>query len=75
MGDTGSLALGGALGALMVMIKKELLIRFLGGVFFAETVSVLVQKIYFKYTKKKYGQGRRVFKMAPIIIISNCRPS
>ena len=66
MGDTGSLALGGALGALMVMIKKELLIPILGGVFFAETVSVLIQKIYFKYTKKKYGQGRSVFKMAPI---------
>jgi phospho-N-acetylmuramoyl-pentapeptide-transferase len=66
MGDTGSLALGGALGALMVMIRKELLIPILGGVFFAETVSVLIQKIYFKYTKRKYGQGRRVFKMAPI---------
>jgi phospho-N-acetylmuramoyl-pentapeptide-transferase len=66
MGDTGSLALGGALGALMIMIKKELLIPILGGVFFAETVSVLVQKVYFKYTKRKYGQGRRVLKMAPI---------
>ncbi len=66
MGDTGSLALGGALGAIMVLIKKELLLPILGGIFFAETVSVLVQKIYFKYTKRKYGQGRRVFRMAPI---------
>jgi phospho-N-acetylmuramoyl-pentapeptide-transferase len=66
MGDTGSLALGGALGVLMVMIKKELLLPILGGIFFAETVSVLIQKIYFKYTKRKYGQGKRVFRMAPI---------
>ena len=66
MGDTGSLALGGALGAMMVMIRKELLLPILGGIFFAETVSVLIQKGYFKYTKKKYGQGRRVFRMAPV---------
>ena len=66
MGDTGSLALGGALGVVMVMVKKELLLPVLGGIFFAETVSVLVQKAYFKYTKKKYGQGRRVFRMAPV---------
>jgi phospho-N-acetylmuramoyl-pentapeptide-transferase len=66
MGDTGSLALGGALGAMMIMVKKELLLPILGGVFFAETLSVLIQKVYFKYTKRKYGQGRRVFKMAPI---------
>jgi phospho-N-acetylmuramoyl-pentapeptide-transferase len=66
MGDTGSLALGGALGVLMVMIKKELLLPILGGIFFAETVSVLIQKAYFKYTKRKYGQGKRVFRMAPV---------
>jgi phospho-N-acetylmuramoyl-pentapeptide-transferase len=66
MGDTGSLALGGAMGVLMVMIKKELLLPILGGIFFAETVSVLIQKTYFKYTKRKYGQGKRVFRMAPI---------
>lgn len=66
MGDTGSLALGGALGAMMVMLRKELLLPILGGIFFAETVSVLVQKAYFKYTKRKYGQGRRVFRMAPV---------
>lgn len=66
MGDTGSLALGGAIGALCVLIKKELLLPTLGGVFFVETVSVIVQRLYFKYTKKKYGEGRRVFKMAPL---------
>ncbi len=66
MGDTGSLALGGAFGILAVLIKKELFIPILGGVFFMETISVIIQKIYFKYTKKKFGQGRRVFKMAPI---------
>jgi phospho-N-acetylmuramoyl-pentapeptide-transferase len=66
MGDTGSLALGGALGAAMIFIKKEFLLPILGGIFFAETVSVLIQKIWFKYTKRKYGQGRRVFRMAPI---------
>ena len=66
MGDTGSLALGGAIGALTVMAKKELILPILGGIFFMETVSVIVQRLYFKYTKKKYGEGRRVFKMAPI---------
>jgi len=66
MGDTGSLALGGALGALCVLLKKELLLPTLGGVFLAETVSVIIQRLYFKYTKKKYGAGRRVFRMAPL---------
>ena len=66
MGDTGSLALGGLFGILSVLIKKELLIPILGGVFFLETVSVIIQRTYFKYTKKKYGKGKRVFKMAPI---------
>jgi len=66
MGDTGSLALGGAIGAMCVLIKKELLLPTLGFVFFAETVSVIMQRAYFKYTKRKYGQGRRIFKMAPI---------
>jgi phospho-N-acetylmuramoyl-pentapeptide-transferase len=66
MGDTGSLALGGAFGILAVLIKKELLIPILGGIFFLETVSVIIQRVYFKYTKRKYGEGRRVFKMAPI---------
>lgn len=66
MGDTGSLALGGAIGALCVLIKKELLLPTLGGVFLAETVSVIIQRLYFKYTKRKFGEGRRVFKMAPL---------
>ncbi len=66
MGDTGSLALGGSLGIIMVMVKKELLLPVLGGIFFAETLSVLIQKVYFKYTKRKYGQGRRVFRMSPL---------
>jgi phospho-N-acetylmuramoyl-pentapeptide-transferase len=66
MGDTGSLALGGAIGALCVLMKKELLLPTLGGVFLMETVSVIVQRSYFKYTKRKYGEGRRVFRMAPL---------
>jgi phospho-N-acetylmuramoyl-pentapeptide-transferase len=66
MGDTGSLALGGAFGIITVLIKKELLIPILGGIFFMETISVIIQRLYFKYTKRKYGEGRRIFKMAPI---------
>jgi len=66
MGDTGSLALGGIIGAMCVLIKKELLLPTLGGIFLMETVSVIIQRLYFKYTKKRYGEGRRVFKMAPI---------
>jgi phospho-N-acetylmuramoyl-pentapeptide-transferase len=66
MGDTGSLALGGALGALTVLIKKELLLPTLGGIFLIETLSVIIQRYYFKYSRKKYGEGRRVFKMAPL---------
>ncbi len=66
MGDTGSLALGGAFGVMMILVKKDLLIPILGGIFFIETLSVIIQRLYFKYTKKKYGEGKRVFKMAPI---------
>ena len=66
MGDTGSLALGGAIGGLAILLKKEFLIPILGGIFFAETVSVLIQVTYFKYTKKKFGTGRRIFKIAPL---------
>jgi len=66
MGDTGSLALGGALGALCVLIKKELLLPTLGGIFLLEALSVIIQRLYFKYTKRKYGEGRRVFRMAPL---------
>lgn len=66
MGDTGSLALGGAIGALMILVKKEYLIPVMGGIFFAESLSVMLQVAYFKYTKKRYGEGRRIFKMAPL---------
>ena len=63
MGDTGSLMLGGIIGVTAVLIRKELLIPVLCGVFFAESVSVIAQRMYFKYTKKKYGEGRRIFRM------------
>ncbi len=66
MGDTGSLALGGAIGVLCVLIKKEFLLPIVGGVFFAETLSVIIQVTYFKYTKKRFGEGRRIFKIAPL---------
>lgn len=66
MGDTGSLMLGGIIGVTAVLIRKELLIPVLCGVFFAESVSVLMQRFYFKYTKGKYGEGRRIFRMAPL---------
>ena len=66
MGDTGSLMLGGIIGVSAVLIRKELLIPILCGIFFAESVSVLMQRFYFKYTKKRYGEGRRIFKMAPL---------
>jgi phospho-N-acetylmuramoyl-pentapeptide-transferase len=66
MGDTGSLAIGGIIAVFAIMIRKELLIPILCGVFFTETLSVLIQTIYFKYTKRKYGTGRRVFKMTPL---------
>jgi len=66
MGDTGSLALGGAIGCLAILVKKEFLLPILGGVFFAETISVIIQVSYFKYTKKKYGEGKRIFKIAPL---------
>jgi len=66
MGDTGSLAMGAALGTLAVLLKKEILLVIIGGVFVAESLSVIIQLGYFKYTKKKYGEGKRFFKMAPI---------
>ena len=66
MGDTGSLMLGGAIAVLALMVKKELLIPVLGGVFFVESLSVILQVTWFKYTKKRYGEGRRIFKMAPL---------
>lgn len=66
MGDTGSLAIGGIIAVFAVIIRKELLIPILCGVFFIESLSVLIQVSYFKYTRKKYGEGRRIFKMAPL---------
>ncbi|MBO5764578.1 MAG: phospho-N-acetylmuramoyl-pentapeptide-transferase [Bacteroidales bacterium] len=66
MGDTGSLALGGIIAVAAIIIRKELLIPILCGIFFVESLSVIIQRYYFKYTKKKYGEGRRVFKMSPI---------
>jgi phospho-N-acetylmuramoyl-pentapeptide-transferase len=66
MGDTGSLALGGIIASLAIIIRKELLIPFICGVFLIENLSVIIQVSYFKYTKKKYGEGRRIFKMSPL---------
>lgn len=66
MGDTGSLAIGGIIGVCAILIRKELLLPILCGVFFVESLSVIIQRVYFKYTKRRYGQGRRVFKMSPL---------
>jgi len=66
MGDTGSLALGGIIAVYAIIIRKELLIPILCGVFFVESISVIMQVSWFKYTKKKYGVGRRIFRMTPI---------
>ena len=66
MGDTGSLALGGIIAALAIMVRKELLIPIFCLIFFVESLSVVMQVSYFKYTKKKYGEGRRVFLMSPL---------
>ena len=66
MGDTGSLTLGGIIGVSAVLIRKELLLPILCGIFLVESLSVIIQRAYFKKTKKKYGEGRRVFKMTPL---------
>ncbi|HNV96471.1 MAG TPA: phospho-N-acetylmuramoyl-pentapeptide-transferase [Bacteroidales bacterium] len=66
MGDTGSLALGGIIAVFAILIRKEILLPILCGIFFVENLSVMLQVGYFKYTKKKYGEGRRIFKMAPL---------
>ncbi len=66
MGDTGSLAIGGIIAVIALSIRKELLIPILCGVFLVENLSVIIQVAYFKYTKKKYGEGRRIFKMSPL---------
>ncbi len=66
MGDTGSLTIGGIIGVAAVLIRKELLLPLLCGIFLMESVSVLMQRSWFKYTKRKYGEGRRIFLMAPL---------
>jgi phospho-N-acetylmuramoyl-pentapeptide-transferase len=66
MGDVGALALGGALGTIAVIVRQEIVLFIMGGIFVVETVSVMMQVVWFKYTKKKYGEGRRIFKMAPL---------
>ncbi len=66
MGDVGALALGGALGTVAVIVRQEIVLAIMGGVFVVEALSVMLQVTYFKYTRKKYGEGRRLFKMAPL---------
>jgi phospho-N-acetylmuramoyl-pentapeptide-transferase len=66
MGDTGSLTIGAIIAVFAIMVRKELLIPILCGIFFVESLSVVIQVAYFKYTKRKYGEGRRVFKMTPL---------
>ena len=66
MGDVGALALGAALGTIAVIVRQEIVLAIMGGIFVAEALSVMLQVVYFKYTKKKYGQGRRILKMAPL---------
>ncbi|TKC90913.1 phospho-N-acetylmuramoyl-pentapeptide-transferase [Trinickia terrae] len=66
MGDVGALALGGALGTIAVIVRQEIVLFIMGGIFVAETVSVMLQVTWFKYTKRRYGEGRRIFKMAPL---------
>jgi phospho-N-acetylmuramoyl-pentapeptide-transferase len=66
MGDTGSLTIGGIIAVIAIAIRKELLIPILCGVFFMETLSVMLQVSWFKYTKKKSGEGRRIFLMSPL---------
>ena len=66
MGDTGALALGAAVSTLALMVKKELLLPLLCLVFFMETISVILQTGYFKYTRRKTGTGKRIFRMAPL---------
>jgi len=66
MGDVGALALGGALGTIAVIVRQEIVLAIMGGIFVAEAVSVMLQVSYFKYTKKKFGEGRRLLKMAPL---------
>ena len=66
MGDVGALALGGALGTIAVIVRQEIVLAIMGGIFVVEALSVMLQVSYFKYTKRRYGEGRRFFKMAPL---------
>lgn len=66
MGDVGALALGGALGTVAVIVRQEIVLFIMGGVFVVETLSVMLQVGYFKYTRRRYGEGRRIFRMAPL---------
>ena len=66
MGDTGSLTIGAIIAVLAIAVRKELLIPILAGIFLVENLSVVLQVSYFKYTKKRFGEGRRIFKMAPL---------
>ncbi len=66
MGDTGSLTIGGVIAVIAIIVRKELLIPLLCGIFFAESLSVMMQVSYFKYTKRKYGEGKRIFLMSPL---------
>ncbi len=66
MGDVGALALGAALGTIAIIVRQEIVLAIMGGIFVVEALSVMAQVLYFKYTKKKYGQGRRILKMAPL---------
>jgi phospho-N-acetylmuramoyl-pentapeptide-transferase len=66
MGDTGSLAIGGIIAVFAIIIRKELLIPILCGIFLVESLSVMIQVSYFKHTKRKYGVGKRIFKMSPL---------
>jgi phospho-N-acetylmuramoyl-pentapeptide-transferase len=66
MGDTGSLAIGGVLGCVAVLLRAEFLLGIVGAIFVAEALSVMLQTVYFKYTRRRYGVGRRIFRMAPL---------
>ncbi|NNU44056.1 phospho-N-acetylmuramoyl-pentapeptide-transferase [Ramlibacter montanisoli] len=66
MGDVGALALGGALGTIAVIVRQEIVLAIMGGIFVVEAISVMVQVMYFKYTKRRYGEGRRILLMAPL---------
>jgi phospho-N-acetylmuramoyl-pentapeptide-transferase len=66
MGDVGALALGGALGTIAVIVRQEIVLAIMGGIFVVEALSVMVQVMYFKYTRKRYGEGRRMLRMAPL---------